>query len=92
MPPDDVMCYATPPDDVMVFQIAKWSILEQDFSVAGGELSELCEGVSGYTLCTLAFTIIPLSLVTLQLAPTMKLKRSFILKKYADCIDTFYIT
>ena len=25
-------------------------------------------------------------------APTMKMKRSFILRKYADCIETFYIT
>lgn len=44
-------------------KIAKWSILEQDFSVAGGELT-----------------------------PTMKLKRGYILMKYADCIETFYIT
>jgi long-chain-fatty-acid--CoA ligase ACSBG len=44
-------------------KIAKWSILEQDFSIAGGELT-----------------------------PTLKLKRNYILKKYADCIETFYIT
>lgn len=44
-------------------KIAKWSILEQDFSVAGGELT-----------------------------PTQKMKRNYILQKYADCIETFYVT
>ncbi|XP_064390607.1 long-chain-fatty-acid--CoA ligase ACSBG2-like isoform X3 [Halichondria panicea] len=46
-----------------ISKIAKWSILDNDFSIAGGELT-----------------------------PTLKLKRSVIMMKYADCIDAFYLT
>lgn len=63
-------------------QIVKWSILESDFSVATGELSK-CAANGCHVLKSLScFCVI--------LAPTLKLKRPYIIGKYMEYIQSFY--
>lgn len=58
-------------------QVTKWYILDTDFSIAGGELSEFFKLVNCYN----SF---------FQLAPTLKLKRPVVLNKYSEIIKTLY--
>lgn len=87
-------------------QIAKWSILERDFSVASGELSKSVPHSQArwkwpgyeaeltrneFSLFAQKRRLLSLHiLLPLPPAPTLKMKRMDIMLKYADCIDSFY--
>ena len=64
--------------NVRILQIQKWTLLERDFSIPGGEL-----GTPGIiTVCCFQYYH--------TAGPTLKVRRFVLHKKYASTIETLY--
>ena len=63
-------------------QVQKWSLLDVDFSIPGGELGEYT-----YYCYNCPFQDLHCHI---HVGPTLKLKRFFVAKKYAATIDAMY--
>lgn len=74
-------------------QVQKWSLLDSDFSIPGGELGNVWCILEKHGIFLIVYSDVKedsLCYTYLPLGPTLKLKRFFVTKKYAATIEAMY--